>query len=443
MTDLLNLPCLRVTDYEDCGDHYFVAAHGHLEPGPCSGCGHDDYYRHGAQKQIIMDTPIHGKRTMIEVHRRRFRCKICGKTAFEPMPDIDPKRQATKRLVDYIEHRCLTETFMSVAREVGVDNKTVRNIFDDMLARKEKQHKYQTPEVLGIDELKIIGDYRAMLTNIKELALFDMLPSRKKANLIDYFRNLPDKGKVTTLVMDMWNPYRQLGVQELPGRLIVVDKFHVLRMANEGLERVRKRIRKGLDQKTRLKLKNERFVLLKRKSALSEDEKKDARKWFSLFPELGCAYDAKERFFEIYDQPTRAAAEIVAGRWADSLPTDIAKDFRDLQVALGNWNKEIFNYYENPVTNAYTEALNGIARQINRMGRGYSFEVLRARLLFEKQAIKKSPSLRKKPRQRPVSGYEFIQEFKRGLEGPAEEPVVEYGADLLKLIQLFEDGYFS
>lgn len=206
-----------------------------------------------------------------------------------------------------------------------------------------------------------------MLTNIKELALFDMLPSRKKANLIDYFRNLPDKGRVTTLVMDMWNPYRQLGVQELPGRLIVVDKFHVLRMANEGLERVRKRIRKGLDQKIRLKLKNERFVLLKRKSALSEDEKKNARKWFSLFPELGCAYDAKERFFEIYDQPTRAAAEIVAGRWANSLPTDVAKDFRDLQVAMGNWNKEIFNYYENPVTNAYTESLNAIARQINRM----------------------------------------------------------------------------
>ncbi|MDX9820035.1 MAG: hypothetical protein RBT16_14080 [Desulfococcus multivorans] len=77
------------------------------------------------------------------------------------------------------------------------------------------------------------------------------------------------------------------------------------------------------------------------------------------------------------------------------------------------------------------------------MGRGYSFEVLRARLLFEKQAIKKSPSLRKKPRQRPVSGCDFIQDFKRGLDGPTDEPVVEYGADLPKLIQLFEDGYFS
>ncbi|MDX9820034.1 MAG: hypothetical protein RBT16_14075 [Desulfococcus multivorans] len=64
MTDLLNLPCLRVTGYEDRGDHYFVTAGGDLEPGACSGCGHEDYYRHGAQKQILMDTPIHGSLPM-------------------------------------------------------------------------------------------------------------------------------------------------------------------------------------------------------------------------------------------------------------------------------------------------------------------------------------------------------------------------------------------
>lgn len=34
-----------------------------------------------------------------------------------------------------------------------------------------------------------------------------------------------------------------------------------------------------------------------------------------------------------------------------------------------------------PLTNAYTEALNGLVKTANRLGRGYSFEVLRAKVL--------------------------------------------------------------
>lgn len=439
-TDILNLPNLRVLRVDDRGNHYRIDSENIAELRTCPHCGHDDFYRHGWQAQTYMDTPIHGKQVVVQLNRRRLRCRECGKTSFEPLPDIDNKRQATRRLVTYIEQRCLTETFMALAREVGVDNKTIRNIFDDLVARKKKEHPFQTPEVLGIDELKIIGDYRAMLTNIEQLALFDMLPSRKQVSLLEYFEMLPNKQNVTTVVMDMWRTYRNVANMMFPGKLIVVDKFHVVRMANDGLERVRKRIRKGLDRSTRLKMKNERFVLVKRKSTLSQDEIAKTQKWFKLFPELGLAYDAKEAFYDIYDFESRALAESAASKWASSLPTEIGKDFRDLTTALGNWHREIFNYYENPVTNAYTESLNGVARFINRMGRGYSFEVLRARLLYEPQALKTGPSLRKKPR-RPKN-----MDYYTGVTcPPAEERVdaVEYGAHLPTLLSLLEGGHFS
>ncbi len=43
---------------------------------------------------------------------------------------------------------------------------------------------------------------------------------------------------------------------------------------------------------------------------------------------------------------------------------------------------EILNYFQHPVTNAYTESLNNLIRVMNRLGRGYSFEALRAKILF-------------------------------------------------------------
>lgn len=40
------------------------------------------------------------------------------------------------------------------------------------------------------------------------------------------------------------------------------------------------------------------------------------------------------------------------------------------------------------MTNAYTEAMNGLIKIANRAGRGYSFEVLRARMLLNHRAIR-------------------------------------------------------
>jgi transposase len=53
---------------------------------------------------------------------------------------------------------------------------------------------------------------------------------------------------------------------------------------------------------------------------------------------------------------------------------------------MKNWRKEILNYFDHPITNVYTEAVNGVVKVENRMGRGYSFEVIRARILFSDKA---------------------------------------------------------
>lgn len=49
---------------------------------------------------------------------------------------------------------------------------------------------------------------------------------------------------------------------------------------------------------------------------------------------------------------------------------------------MHNWHDEIFAYFDQPVTNAYTESANNLIRVMQRLGRGYSFEVLRAKTLY-------------------------------------------------------------
>ena len=73
--------------------------------------------------------------------------------------------------------------------------------------------------------------------------------------------------------MDMWNPYRAAVKAVLPQARIVVDKFHVVRMANDALERVRKGLRKEPKPSQSRTLKGDRKILLKRAHEVSDRER--------------------------------------------------------------------------------------------------------------------------------------------------------------------------
>ena len=64
----------------------------------------------------------------------------------------------------------------------------------------------------------------------------------------------------------MWRPYHQIADQFFPERLVVVDKFHVVRMANKGLDNVRKHVGRLRSKEEKIRLKDERFLLYERRA---------------------------------------------------------------------------------------------------------------------------------------------------------------------------------
>ncbi|MEO7063102.1 MAG: ISL3 family transposase, partial [Dokdonella sp.] len=344
MTDILQLRSLKPLIVNETDSTYVIEAEGRFAATACPECRVGRLYGHGTQQQSFRDTPAHGKTVKITVHRRRYRCQSCGKTLFDPIPDLDSKRLATCRLIAHVRSQCFRETFASIARRVDMDEKTIRHIFDDYVAELQSTIRFETPRYLGIDELKIIGAYRAIVTNVERKTVFDMRESRNKADLLPYFKALPDKDKVEWVAMDMYHVYRQVIRDTLPQARIVVDKFHIQRMANEVLEKMRKRLRKTLPERQRLKLKDERFLLLKRQRDLSPEAMARLLDWFKHFPLLGEAHALKEGFLSIWDHTSRGPAEAVYQTWLGNLTAELRPDFKDLTTAMGNWSDEIFAY---------------------------------------------------------------------------------------------------
>lgn len=420
-------------------------AEGRLAPTACPDCRSGRLYGHGTNEQTYRDTPIHGKTVQITVNRRRYRCQNCGKTLFDPMPDLDGKRLATSRLIAYVRANCFREPFAVVARRVSMDEKTVRQIFGDYIEELESTIRFVTPRFLGIDEIKIIGDYRAMITNIEHQTLFDMRESRRKPDLLAYFRTLRDKDRVEWVAMDMYHVYRQVVQATLPKARIVVDRFHIQRMANDALEKLRKRLRKTLPERQRLKLKDERYLLLRRQHDLKAESIAKLLEWFQRFPQLSEAHALKEGFLSIWDQKCRPTAEAAFADWRANVSEEMRPVFKDLLSAMTNWTDEIFAYFEQPITNAYTESVNGLAKGMNRMGRGYSFDVIRARMLYDPRARKAGSVQVIQPAPDPDAHkrMEFLTTSSMNRPPRMQRRTIEYGAHIPTLVKLLESGYFE
>lgn len=452
--EMLNLQGFSASGQNELDGYIEITVENRFKPQACPHCGFTQLYSHDKTEQVFFDTPMQGKPVVLKTQRVRYKCRSCGKTFREPLADIDDKRLMTTRLKEYIQKRSMSDTFAVVARETGLDEKTIRHVFDDYVDTQSKVMPFETPRVLGIDELKLVGSYRCILTNIEKCSVFDMLTSRKKADVVQHLKSLKNPKNVQIVTMDMWRPYKDAVNQVLPKAIVVVDKFHIVRVSSECLEKARKAIRSKLERKERIRLKNERFVLLKRRHSLTDEEVDKLQQWSAWFPDLGLAYDAKEAFYCLFDQGLDSkTAEQALMDWQRGLSPQIAHYFEALTTALSNWMPEILNGFDYPVTNSYTESINRYAKDVQRMGRGYSFDVVRAKMLYNAEANKPTTSTIRKKKRKPIEEAPVFYLMLDNLNGSASQKqrykteVVEekryYGAHIPTLCELLEKGEFD
>jgi hypothetical protein len=119
------------------------------------------------------------------------------------------------------------------------------------------------------------------------------------------------------------------------------------------------------------------------------------KSWGDQFPLLGAVWTAKERFFACWNSKSRAVATRELDAWAESITGDVRPYFAELLSAWSRRRDDILNYFNYPMTNAYTESINRLAKSINRMGCGYTLEVVRAKMLYDTNALEKGTMTRR------------------------------------------------
>ena len=381
---LLDLPEFVITDLKH--NEYDIRIYVSMKekPSVCPLCGvYEPRLRvHSNRTQEVRDINMTNRRVGLMFKRKRYKCMECNEIFTEECKSIPNKGRMTTRLIEYIKTESEKRTFLSLQKELDISDSTIKNIFlEHIKDLPNYQTELETPMILGIDELFIQGKHRGVFVNGEQNTLMDFTRDRDKETIVAWLKRLKNPENVKIVTMDMWKPYRDAVYEALPNAYVVIDEYHVIKMANEALNTIRKAQKAKLTKKQNTTLKKDRYVLLKRPHKLNPTHIIYRDAWFSTLPVLKTAYDLKEGLFDMYKCKTKSEAIEYYENWKKSIPKDL-KEFRDIAKTIDRLKVEVFNYFDGRVTNAIVEGLNNLIREHDRIGRGYDFEILRAKALF-------------------------------------------------------------
>lgn len=186
---------------------------------------------------------------------------------------------------------------------------------------------------------------------------------------------------MTAVSCDLRAPYLAVAAACFPQATLVLDRFHVVRLLHQGLDKFRQRLRREAPAEGAYK--PLKWLLFKQYHRLRDAEIEALQAAFTVKPALGTAYFLREAFHHILDRPPPVAAAIAQlDAWVERIHSQGIPHFDAFIRTLQRPKNQMANYVEENVSNAVTEGLNNLVRRIRRCAFGMpNFQHLRLRVM--------------------------------------------------------------
>jgi transposase len=207
----------------------------------CPTCGTPSGRVHSRYVRTAADLPWQGRRVVLRVTVRRFRCRTagCDRAVFcERLPDVlAPHARSTGRLT--AAHRAIGFALGGEAGSRLCEHLAVPTSPDTLLrrVRATAASQFPTPRVLGVDDFAFRKGrtYGTILVDLERRHVVDLLPDRTADTLADWLRRRPG---VEVVSRDRASAYAQAAAAAAPQAEQVADRFHLLANVREAVERV-------------------------------------------------------------------------------------------------------------------------------------------------------------------------------------------------------------
>lgn len=246
------------------------------------------------------------------------------------------------------------------------------NVFSYWIGKAHQNDCQSETTVLGIDETssKKGHSYVTVAVDMDERRVIYAVPG-KGADTIDAIAgHLESKGcrreQIKQTCIDMSPAFISGILHNFKKASVTFDKFHVVKIINEAMDKVRK-----LERNEFAMLKGYKYTFLKNDNKLSEQAKEAKYDILTLLPNIANAYRLKELFAEFWTFKTKEEAGAYLSYWCDLVEeSKIFPFIKAAKTLKAHWFG-IVNYSETNLNNGILEGINSKIQLAKKRARGY------------------------------------------------------------------------
>lgn len=270
---------------------------------------------------------------------------------------------------------CKAMPVTQVGKIAKVSDFKLWNLLETYIDLSREKEDFSKVTAVGMDETskKKNHDYMTLFVDLDKSKTMFITEGKSNKTIKDFKEDLElHEGKaenITDVSCDM-SPAFIKGVREnLPNAETTFDKFHIMKVINKAVDKVRKEEVEecGL-------LKNTKYIFLKNRKNLSE---KQSKKLTDLsLPKLHLksirALHIRENFQEIYHANNKEDFESLLKKWYfwathSKLPPMI----KAARTIKNHW-EGILKWFESKINNGILEGINSVIQACKAKARGYS-----------------------------------------------------------------------
>ncbi|MEN4014006.1 MAG: ISL3 family transposase [Bellilinea sp.] len=341
---------------------------------PCPACGAPEQPIHDRIERRWQHLHFFQFRAFIDARVPRVACTACGKTGQVEVPWSRPGSGFSLVMEAFLVALCQAMPAAHVARLVGVSDDRIWRLLRHHVDQARAREDFSDVRRLAVDETSTRRGQRyvTLFHDADARRLLFATPGRDAKTFAAFAADLRahggDPAVITDLGMDLSAAFQAGARQQCPQARISFDPFHVVALASQALDQVRR-----AEVKSEPDLKGCRWALLKRAADWNR-EQIDTMHWLQRSRlKTARAWRLKEALRAIYRlRPPAAEAERWFARWISWARRSRLPPFKRLAATCRAHLPGIVEHFRSGLSNAFVEAMNAQVQAAKARAKGYA-----------------------------------------------------------------------
>jgi len=305
----------------------------------------------------------------------RLKCHQCGAFNMENLHFI-PRQKChyTKKLAENVIRLRREMTISAVSKYMGLHWNTVKDIEKEHLKKKYSSIPLHDVTAIGIDEVYVGKD--TFMTIVRDMNRGDVLfigEGKSGESLTPFSKRIRRiKHHISTIAMDLGNPFTAWAKEHLPEATIVYDKFHVIQLMNNKVNAVRRRTMNELEETDKKALKGQMHTLLRNEEDLGQNATESLSVIRDTYHDLGEISLMKECLRNVYIiAEFEEHARLAFLRWISLAIETGVPELKTMAKTIKGKLEGVVAYWKSKLTSAAMEGFNNKIGWLNRQAYGY------------------------------------------------------------------------